>query len=65
MTYEKMMRFTYNDGAGDTFTTVANFASHTEQDLELQIRNHMGHYGVIHAQHIEPQDLEFEDLAED
>ena len=63
--FEKMIRFTYNMGNGETFTTVANFCSHTEADLKLQIEGHIGKYGVIAHTEIEPQDLEFEDLVDD
>lgn len=65
MIYEKMCRFTYNTGNGSTFTTVANFGSHSEQDLALQINDHIGKYGVISYEEIDPSELTFEDLAED
>ena len=65
MMFEKMIRFTYSTGNDTTFTTVANFCSHSEADLDLQIAGHAGKYGVIHQQLIEPQDLEFEDLVND
>ena len=65
--YSKMMKFTYRNppAQGGEFTTVANFAGVTEQDLKLQIDNHIGHYGVIAAREIEPEHLGFEDLADD
>jgi len=64
--FERMIRFTYNTGNGETFTTVANFGSNvSEADLDLQIASHVNHYGVIAQTEIEPQDLEFEDLAND
>ena len=56
---------TYRDGKQGTFTTVCSFAAHSEEELQLQIDGHCNKYGAIGMDEIEPQDLEFEDLAED
>ena len=64
--YDAMYRFTYRDGKGGTFTTVCSFASDkSEEDLKLQVDGHCNRYGVIGMDLVEPQDLEFEDLADD
>jgi len=34
---------------GKTFTKATTFRSATASDLELQVKDHMGHYGVISA----------------
>lgn len=64
-THDVMYRMTYNTGTGDTFTTVANFASHSAEELKLQVDRHCNRYGVISKQEISPADLEFEDLIDD
>lgn len=63
--FDKMYRMTYNDGKGGTFTTVCSFAAESEEALQLQIEGHCNKYGVLGRDEIEPQDLEYEDLAED
>lgn len=63
--HSAMYRMTYNTGAGSTFTTVVNFASHSEADLELQVTGHCRKYGAVGMDLLEPSDLEFEDLADD
>ncbi len=64
--YDRMYRFTYNDGKGGTFTSVCSFASDkSEEDLQLQIDGHCNKYGVVARDVITQQDLEFEELAED
>jgi len=62
--YDKMYRFTYNDGKGGTFTTVCSFAAHSEQELQLQIEGHCNKYGVLGRDEITEADLEYEDLAD-
>ena len=64
--YDAMYRFTYRDGKGGTFTSVASFASDkSEADLQLQVDGHCNKYGVLGRDLVEIQDLEYEDLADD
>lgn len=37
---------------GKTFTKATTFTSTTGADLELQVKDHIGHYGVISATEI-------------
>ena len=64
--HDVMYKFTYNKmPEGGTFTSVANFAANSAEELDLLVKGHCGRYGVIKKQEISAADLEFEDLVDD